>query len=141
MQWINFTDKKIILLFMVNVYSLPYNEVFTKYSPHVFTNTQILNLTSISIAQLDLEILNINSAPADFEFLNTNWHPQSSFYVTSGTLSFKFLTQALDCTKCSLYFSRILNLNAIILFSWNFFGPQLFEKWPFALLSEGLQKL
>ena len=35
-------------------------------------------------------------APADFEVLNTNWHPQSSFYVTSGTLSFKFLTQALD---------------------------------------------
>ena len=24
------------------------------------------------------------------------WHPQSSFYVTSGTLSFKFLTQALS---------------------------------------------
>ena len=24
-----------------------------------------------------------------------HWHPQSSFYVTSGTLSFKFLTQAL----------------------------------------------
>ena len=35
-------------------------------------------------------------APADFEVLNTNWHPQSSFYVTSGTLSFKFLTQALS---------------------------------------------
>ena len=35
-------------------------------------------------------------APADFEVLNTNWHPQSSFYVTSGTLSFKFLTQALN---------------------------------------------
>ena len=34
-------------------------------------------------------------APADFEVLNTNWHPQSSFCVTSGTLSFKFLTQAL----------------------------------------------
>ena len=34
-------------------------------------------------------------APADFEVLNNNWHPQSSFYVTSGTLSFKFLTQAL----------------------------------------------
>ena len=34
-------------------------------------------------------------APADFEVLNTNWHPQSSFYVTSGNLSFKFLTQAL----------------------------------------------
>ena len=29
MQWINFTDKKIILLFIFNVYSLPYNEVFT----------------------------------------------------------------------------------------------------------------
>ena len=36
-------------------------------------------------------------APADFEVFNTNWHPQSSFYVTSGTLSFKFLTQALSC--------------------------------------------
>ena len=35
-------------------------------------------------------------ASADFEVLNTNWHPQSSFYVTSGTLSFKFLTQALN---------------------------------------------
>ena len=35
-------------------------------------------------------------APADFEVLNTNWHPQSSFYVISGTLSFKFLTQALS---------------------------------------------
>ena len=35
-------------------------------------------------------------APADFEVLNTNWHPQSSFYVISGTLSSKFLTQALD---------------------------------------------
>ena len=34
--------------------------------------------------------------PADFVVLNTNWHPQSSFYVTSGTLSFKFLTQALS---------------------------------------------
>ena len=34
-------------------------------------------------------------APADFEVLNTNWHPQSSFYVRSGTLIFKFLTQAL----------------------------------------------
>ena len=33
--------------------------------------------------------------PADFVVLNTNWHPQSSFYVISGTLSFKFLTQAL----------------------------------------------
>jgi len=37
-------------------------------------------------------------APADFEVLNTNWHPQSSFYVKSGTLSFKFLTQALVYT-------------------------------------------
>ena len=35
-------------------------------------------------------------APADFEALNTEWHPQSSFYVLSGTLSFKFLTQALE---------------------------------------------
>ena len=34
-------------------------------------------------------------APAGFVVLNTNWHPQSSFYVKSGTLSFKFLTQAL----------------------------------------------
>jgi hypothetical protein len=34
-------------------------------------------------------------ASADFEVLNTNWHSQSSFYVTRGTLSFKFLTQAL----------------------------------------------
>ena len=34
-------------------------------------------------------------APADFEVFNTKWHPQSSFYVISGTLSFKFLTQAL----------------------------------------------
>ena len=29
------------------------------------------------------------------EVPNTNWHPQSSFYVTGGTPSFKFLTQAL----------------------------------------------
>ena len=28
--------------------------------------------------------------------LNTKMHPQSSFYVTSGTLRFKFLTQALN---------------------------------------------
>ena len=34
-------------------------------------------------------------APADFEVLNTKWHPQSIFYVISGTLSFRFLTQAL----------------------------------------------
>ena len=34
-------------------------------------------------------------APVDFVALNTNWHPQSSFYVTSGTLTLKFLTQAL----------------------------------------------
>ena len=34
-------------------------------------------------------------APAVFEVFNTSWHPQSSFYVTCGTLSFKFLTQAL----------------------------------------------
>ena len=32
-------------------------------------------------------------APADFEVLGTKWYPQSSFYVTSGNLSFKFLTQ------------------------------------------------
>ena len=31
----------------------------------------------------------------DFEDLNTNWHPQSSFYLISGTRSFKFLTQTL----------------------------------------------
>ena len=31
----------------------------------------------------------------DFEVLDTNWYPQSLFYVTSGNLSFKFLTQAL----------------------------------------------
>lgn len=34
-------------------------------------------------------------APEDIEVLNTNWHLQSSFYVTTGTLSFKFLTQTL----------------------------------------------
>ena len=34
-------------------------------------------------------------APTDVEVLNTNLHPQSSFNVTSGTLSFDFLTQAL----------------------------------------------
>ena len=33
--------------------------------------------------------------PTDFEVLNTNWHPQCSFYVTSGALSFKFITQVL----------------------------------------------
>ena len=50
-------------------------------------------------------------APADLEVLNTDWHPQSSFYVTSGTLSFKFLTQALLLAKLvkkfrwSMYFS------------------------------------
>ena len=42
-------------------------------------------------------------APADFEFLNTNWHPQTSFYVTSGTLSLKFLIQALKVAKLSYY--------------------------------------
>ena len=39
--------------------------------------------------------LNITSGTEDFEVLNTNWHPQSSYYVTSSTPSFKFLTQAL----------------------------------------------
>ena len=34
-------------------------------------------------------------APADFDVLNSNWRPQSSFNVTSGTLSFKSLTQTL----------------------------------------------
>ena len=41
-------------------------------------------------------------ASADFQVLYTNWHPQSSFYVKSGTLSFKFLTQVLQSylSKC-----------------------------------------
>ena len=38
--------------------------------------------------------------------LSTNWHLQSSIYVTSGTLSFKFLTQALTIIK-----SRVLTVN------------------------------
>ena len=42
-------------------------------------------------------------APADFEVLNTKWHPQSWFYVISGTLSFKFLTQALLTICMYLY--------------------------------------
>ena len=35
-------------------------------------------------------------APADFGFLILTGTPQSSFYVTSGTLGFKFITQALQ---------------------------------------------
>ena len=35
-------------------------------------------------------------APEDFEIHNTNWYLLSSFYVTSGTVSFKFLTQTLS---------------------------------------------
>ena len=50
MQWINFTDKKIILLFMVNVYLLPYNEVPTTFF-HEKTNSEFLQV--FSIAQLD----------------------------------------------------------------------------------------
>ena len=33
--------------------------------------------------------------PLILRVFNTNWNPQSSYYVTSGTLSFKFLTHAL----------------------------------------------
>ena len=40
-------------------------------------------------------ILSTGLALVDFEVLDTNWHPQSPSYVTSDTLSFKFLTQAL----------------------------------------------
>ena len=38
-----------------------------------------------------------------FWVLNTHWHPQSSFFVTSGTLSFKYLTQALKIGLKSAY--------------------------------------
>jgi hypothetical protein len=48
-------------------------------------------------------------APADFEVPNTNWHPQSSFYVISGTLSFKFLTQALSLYNLALPVPSSLN--------------------------------
>ena len=34
-------------------------------------------------------------APTDFEVLCSNWHLRALFYWTDGTLSFKFLTQAL----------------------------------------------
>ena len=44
-------------------------------------------------------------APADFEVLDTKWHPQSSFYVISGTLNFKFLTQALDRVTTALAYT------------------------------------
>ena len=65
-------------------------------------------------------------APADFEVLNTNWHPQSSFYVISGTLSFKFLTQALTIEfTVHIYFCRynsliiqIFNACSIMELSW-----------------------
>ena len=56
-----------------------------------------------------LEGLKSNVKTDDSSF-STNWHPQSSFYVISGTLSFKFLTQALrvvlNCKEfgCSLRF-------------------------------------
>ena len=50
----------------------------------------------------------LHLAPADFEVLNSNWHPQSSFYVTSRTLSFKFLTQALGGKKTSLAYQLVL---------------------------------
>ena len=50
------------------------------------------------------------SPPADFEVLNTNWHPQSSFYVTSGTLSVKFLTQALRDVVSSIKYQDISKL-------------------------------
>ena len=40
-------------------------------------------------------------APTDFEVLNTKWHLQSLFYVKIGTLSFKFLTQALTYSAFS----------------------------------------
>lgn len=33
------------------------------------------------------------------KFINTNWHPQSSFYGKSDTLSFQLLTQALAFKK------------------------------------------
>ena len=46
--------------------------------------------------------------PLFFEVLNANWHLQSSFYVTSGTLSFKFLTQALY--SVSVLMKQTLNL-------------------------------
>ena len=46
-------------------------------------------------------------APTDFEVLYTNGHPQSSIYVSIGTLSFKFLTQALQSMfdVCLLHFT------------------------------------
>ena len=55
-------------------------------------------------------------APADFEVLNTNWHPQSSFYVISGTPSFKFLTQALMYSVFGIGFFREIMVNSSILF-------------------------
>ena len=55
-------------------------------------------------------------APADFEVLYANCHPQSSFYVTSGTLNFKFLTQALivvwELKKYIVKTQLLKNMNA-----------------------------
>mgnify|MGYP006863957033 CR=1 FL=1 len=57
----------------------------------------------------------LSPAPVDFEVLNTNWHPQSAFYVTSGTLSFKFLTQALWTELLYLSFPHEADLFTLIL--------------------------
>ena len=45
--------------------------------------------------------------------LNTNWHPQSSFYVKSSTVFFKFLIQALSLVSFLLlapYFYPLLSI-------------------------------
>ena len=65
-------------------------------------------------------------APADFENLSTNLHPQSSFYVASGTLSFKFLTQAL------LFFWRpksVVYIWDLLKFKRAIMARELFAKW------------
>ena len=58
-----------------------------------------INETGLVLVRVPRRFWTSSRTPADFEVFDTtyldNWHHQSSFYVTSGTLSFKFLTQAL----------------------------------------------
>ena len=82
-------------------------------------------------------------APADFEVLKSNWHPKSSFYVTSGTLRFKFLTQA-PPSDTNLKFHRNSKLNKFDTF--RFYGKLLnslwikFQKRFFFVIKIGKQK-
>ena len=72
-------------------------------------------LAGLVLARMPLQFWTSPLAPANFEVPITSWHPQSSFYVISGsgTLSLKFLTQALV--------SVIKQHNPIYLSAWNCF--------------------